>query len=286
MEQLSFRMQLAGQCKSASMVDTARRSFTSFLQESDIRLSLINAPLIKQYESFLLRKNLALNTVSCYMRILRSVYNKAVEEGLSPQRVPFKKVYTGIAKTNKRSVDENVMQRLQKFDLTKFPKLAFARDLFMLSFYTRGMSFIDMANLTSGNLQNGYLFYARSKTGGLLSIKVEPCIEEIIERHKVFAVAPYLLPIRSANHPDYSNRLRVYNKRLKRISLLMGLERPLSSYAARHSWATIALRRGVSIRVISESMGHADESTTRIYLASLGQDTLDEANERVIQSFF
>ncbi|GHV50578.1 hypothetical protein FACS1894181_11300 [Bacteroidia bacterium] len=89
MEQLSFRMQLAGQSKSASMVDTARRSFTSFLQESDIRLSLISAPLVKQYESFLLRKNLALNTVSCYMRILRSVYNKAVEEGLSPQRVPF-----------------------------------------------------------------------------------------------------------------------------------------------------------------------------------------------------
>ncbi|MDR0429033.1 MAG: site-specific integrase [Tannerellaceae bacterium] len=152
----------------------------------------------------------------------------------------------------------------------------------MFSFYTRGMSFIDMANLTQNNLKNGYIAYSRSKTKQVLTIKVEKCIEKIIERYKDLTIENYLLPIYSKQNHSSGSNLRTYNKRLKRISEILGLEKPLSSYVSRHSWATIALRKGISVQVISEGMGHENEKTTRIYLASMDQSVIDKANAQII----
>ncbi|GHV52081.1 hypothetical protein FACS1894181_14840 [Bacteroidia bacterium] len=144
------------------------------------------------------------------------------------------------------------------------------------------MSFIDMVNLKQNNLKNGYIVYARSKTKQVLTIKIEKCIGEIIERHKEITINDYLLPIYSSQNPDYNSNLRTYNKRLKRLSEMLDLEKPLSSYVSRHSWATIALRKGISVQVISEGMGHENETTTRIYLASLDQSLIDNANAQII----
>ena len=106
--------------------------------------------------------------------------------------------------------------------------------------------------------------------------------DEIIERYKALTIDSYILPIYSEPHYDYSRCLRTYNKRLERISGMLNLKKPLSSYVSRHSWATIALRRGISVQVISEGMGHENEKTTRIYLASLEQSVIDSANARII----
>ena len=285
MDQTGSKMKVEGRAKSASIMDTVRRSFADFLQTSDVRMSVIDASLMKQYEAHLLRNNLTLNSVSCYMRVLRSVYNKAVEEGLSPQKLPFRQVYTGIAKTAKRSVDEHVIQRMLKLDLTDDGGLELSRDLFMFSFYTRGMSFVDMANLTQANVRDGYLLYERSKTGTRIVIKIEPCIEVILKKYRNPIVSRFLLPIQNSAGNGYASQLRVHNKRLERISRMLQLDKPLSSYTARHSWATIALRKGVAVRIISESMGHSSENTTRIYLASLGQNVIDKANAKVIKQF-
>ncbi|MDR2533838.1 MAG: site-specific integrase [Tannerellaceae bacterium] len=285
MDQTGSKMKVEGRGKSASIMDTVRRSFAGFLQTSDVRMSVIDAPLMKQYEAYLLRNNLTLNSISCYMRVLRSVYNKAVEEGLSPQKLPFRQVYTGIAKTAKRSVDEYIIQRMLKLDLDDDYGLGLSRDLFMFSFYTRGMAFVDMANLTQANLRNGYLLYERSKTGTQIVIKVEPCIEVILMKYRSRVALDFLLPIRISAGDCYGSQLRVHNKRLGRISRMLLLDKPLSSYTARHSWATIALRKGVAVRIISESMGHSSENTTRIYLASLGQNVIDRANAKVIKQF-
>jgi len=139
-----------------------------------------------------------------------------------------------------------------------------------------------MANLRETNLKNGYLVYARSKTKQVLNIKVEKCIEEIIERYKNLTIGNYILPIYTEQHYDYNRYLRTYNKRLERISGMLNLEKPLSSYVSRHSWATIALRKGVSVEVISEGLEHENETTTRIYLASIGQSVVDLANAKII----
>jgi integrase len=213
---------------------------------------------------------------------LRSIYNKAVRQGLCLQKHPFKGTYTGIDKTGKRAVDEDIILALKKMDLTQNVNLELTRDLFMFSFYMRGISFVDMANLRKSNVQNGYITYIRSKTKQQLSVRLEPCMQEIIDRYRSRTIDDYLLPVFTPHNRSHTSQLRTYNKRLKRISEMLGLEKPLSSYVARHSWATIALRKEVPIEVISEGMGHENETTTRIYLASIGQSAVDEANMKII----
>ncbi|GHT35527.1 transposase [Bacteroidia bacterium] len=268
--------------KTASIYETAQRSFSRFRYGEDIRIERIDSVLMQRYETYLKNNNICINSISCYMRALRSVYNQAVIKGLTVSKNPFKNVYTGIDKTSKRATNEDVIVRLNKIDLSEHGNLQLARDFFMFSFYTRGMSFIDMANLKQNNLKNGYIVYARSKTKQVLTIKIEKCIEKIIKHYKETTINNYLLPIFSTQNPDYNSNLRTYNKRLKRISEMLDLEKPLSSYVSRHSWATIALRKGISVQVISEGMGHENEKTTRIYLASLDQSLIDDANAQII----
>jgi site-specific recombinase XerD len=268
--------------KTASIYETTRRSFYRFRQGEDIRIEKIDGALMQRYEAYLKDNKVSTNSISCYMRVLRVVYNLAVEKGLAVSRNPFRDVYTGIDKTSKRAVNEEVIVTLCRLDLSADSSLQLARDLFIFSFYTRGMSFVDMANLEHANLKRDYLVYSRSKTKQTLRIKMEKCIEEIIERYKDATIDNYVLPIYSTQNRDYNSHLRTYNKRLKRLSGMLNLEKPLSSYVSRHSWATIALRKGISVQIISEGMGHENEKTTRIYLASLDQSVIDNANARII----
>ena len=282
MKYLIKKLNTENRIKTASTYETARRSFSRFRYGEDILIDKIDATLMLRYETYLKSNGVILNSISCNMRALRAAYNHAVQKGLAVSKNPFKEVYTGIDKTSKRAVNEDVVVRLSQLDLSEQGGLQLARDLFMFSFYTRGMSFVDMANLKQNNLKNGYLVYSRSKTKQALNIKVEKCINEIIERHKDFTIDNYLLPIYNTENRDYNSHLRTYNKRLKRLSEILGLEKPLSSYVSRHSWATIALRKGISVQVISEGMGHENEKTTRIYLASLDQNIIDDANAQII----
>lgn len=268
--------------KTASIYTDAQRSFAKFRQGEDILLEHLNPALINSYERYLKAGGLAKNTTSCYMRALRSIYNQAVKKGLCIQQMPFTEVYTGVDKTVKRAVEQEVIIALKQLNLADSPELEMARDLFLFSFYLRGISFVDMASLTAVHRKTGYISYTRSKTGQRLTIRLEACMSEILERYANQTIEGHLLPIYSDNNRNPVSCLRTYNKRLKRLSERLHLETPLSSYVARHSWATLALRKGVPVGVISESMGHGSEATTRIYLASLGQPVIDEANERVI----
>jgi site-specific recombinase XerD len=268
--------------KTASIYETTQRSFFRFRKGEDIRIERIDGPLMQRYEAYLKDNKVCINSISCYMRALRVIYNQAVEKGLAVSKSPFRDVYTGIDKTSKRAVNEDVIAELCRLDLSGDDGLQVARDFFIFSFYTRGMSFVDMANLRHDNLDKGYLIYSRSKTKQTLRIRVEKCIEEIIERYRSITIDDYVLPVYNIQNRDYSSHLRTYNKRLKRLSGMLNLEKPLSSYVSRHSWATIALRKGISVQVISEGMGHDNEKTTRIYLASLDQSVIDNANAQII----
>lgn len=276
------RLKSENRIKTASICETAYRSFSRFRRGEDIWIKKIDNVLINKYEAYLINNNVCRNTVSCYMRSLRSIYNQAMRKGVAVSNNPFRDVYTGVDKTSKKAVNESVILELCKLELSKQVNLEIARDIFMFSFYTRGMSFIDMANLRQSNLKNGYIIYSRSKTKQVLSIKIEKCIEKIIERYRYLTIDNYILPIYNKKNCNYISLLRTYNKRLKRLSEMMELEKPLSSYVARHSWATIAFRKGISVQVISEGMGHEDEKTTRIYLASMDQSIIDNANAQVI----
>jgi len=269
--------------KTASICKTAKTNFERFLCGQEILIDKIDNDLMRKYENWLINTGMMKNTVSCYMRALRSVYNRAVKHNLTVPKNPFDNIFTRNEKTVKRAVDEKLIVQIKNMDLTSHKELELSRDLFMFSFYMRGISFIDMANLRKSNVKNGYIIYYRSKTRQLLTVKMEPCMREIISRYESQTTDDYLLPIYTTRNRDNASQLRTHNKRLKRISEMLGLEKSLSSYVSRHTWATLALRKGIPIEVISESMGHENETTTRIYLASLGQSVVDKANAEIIK---
>lgn len=260
------------------------RSFMTFLRGQDIPIDGITSDLMLQYESWLKLKGVCMNSISFYMRILRAVYNRAVDKGMVEQTSPFRHVYTGIDKTIKRAIPIKSIKSLKNIDLTMRHSSDFARDMFMFSFYTRGMSFIDMAYLKKKDLSHGILTYRRRKTGQLLSIKWEKCMAEIVNKYND-DTSEYLLPIikrQGDERRQYINSLHLVNYRLKLLSEEIGLNRPLTMYVARHSWASAARSKNIPISVISEGMGHDNEATTQIYLASLETSVVDNANKKII----
>ena len=262
-------------------------SYMKFREGQDILLCEMDSDSMMLYEAWLKGNGVCPNTISFYMRILRAVYNRAVEKELTEQRNPFKHVYTGIDKTVKRAVPLKTIRRIKELDLTLKPHLDYARDMFLFSFYTRGMSFIDMAYLKKSDLKNGILTYRRRKTGQQLTVKWEKCMENIITKYEGCSTTQYLLPIITKSDADertqYQNALYRVNVALKSVARLANLPIPLTMYCARHSWASIAKIKNIPLSVISEGMGHDSEETTRIYLASLDTSVIDKANSLILK---
>ena len=276
-----------GKVRTVETYTSTLNSFIRFMDGKDIPLGDTDSDLMTAYETWLKSKDISMNTISFYMRILRATYNRAVEKGLVTQRFPFKHVYTGVERTMKRAVPLRVIKQLITLDLSLHPAKRFARDMLLLSFYTRGMSMIDMVFLKKKDLDNGILSYRRKKTGQQLFVKWEPCMQEIVDRYNIPG-SPYLLPIIARPGMDerkqYINASHRINRYLKAIGKELGLSVPLTHYVARHSWASAARSKNIPISVISESMGHDSENTTRIYLASLDTATIDKANRLILNS--
>lgn len=284
MEEVILQLERLGKERTAENYTTALNSFKRFRNGNDIMLNEIDSDLMKEYEAYLKSHSVAMNTVSFYNRILRAVYNRAVEKEMTVQRYPFKHVYTGIDKTVKRALPLKIIKRIKELDLPLKSSLDFTRDMFLFSFYTRGMSFIDMAYLKKKDLQNGILSYRRRKTGQQLFIKWEKSMQEIIDKYPANENS-YLLPIIKTDRNErlqYKNALRLVNNKLKEISVSIGLQSKLTMYVSRHSWASIAKSQNIPLSVISAGMGHDSENTTRIYLASLDNSMIDKANELIL----
>ena len=285
--QLIKELKQIGKRRTAETYTTALNSFLRFRGERDLLFEEVDSNRMVQYETFLKENGICPNSSSFYMRNLRAIYNRAVERELTVQRYPFKHVYTGVDKTVKRAVPLKAVRRIRDLDLTLSPALDYARDLFMFSFYTRGMSFVDMAYLKKRDLQNGVLIYRRQKTGQQLFIKWEKPMQEIVDKYDTSGT-PYLLPIirnmESDTRRQYKNAAHLVNGKLKKLGQQLGLAIPLTSYVARHAWASIAKSKNIPISTISEAMGHDSENTTRIYLASLDTSVVDKANSLILKS--
>ncbi|HIX27837.1 MAG TPA: site-specific integrase [Candidatus Barnesiella excrementigallinarum] len=286
-KRLIAQLKQIGKKRTAETYTTTLNSFVRFRKEKDIPLEEVDSNLMVEYESYLKAAGICPNTTSFYMRNLRAIYNRAVEKELTLQRYPFKYVYTGIDKTVKRAVPLKIIRQIKNFNLTSTPSVDYARDMFMFSFYTRGMSFVDMAFLKKTDIKNGILSYRRQKTNQQLFIKWEKPMQEIVEKYDTVGT-PYLLPIirnmKTDEWRQYKNAAHFVNIKLKKLGEQMGLTIPLTSYVARHAWASIAHKKNISISVISEAMGHDSENTTRIYLASLDPSVVDNANRLILKS--
>ncbi len=286
MESVIAQLRKLNKVRTSETYTSTLSSFMKFRNGKDLPHDEITSDLMMEYEAWLKGRDVSMNTSSFYMRILRAVYNRAVERGLTENRAPFKHVYTGIDKTIKRALSWENIKRIKALDLSGKPSLDLARNIFLFSFYTRGMSFVDIAYLKKKDLQNGTLTYRRRKTGQQLFIKWEKPMQEIINKYPVNE-SPYLLPIirKTENErSQYRNALHTINDNLKKVAELAGLHTNLTLYCARHSWASIAKSKNIPISVISEGMGHDSESTTQIYLASLDNSLIDKANELILKN--
>lgn len=286
MRSVITQMQRAGRIRIAETYSCTLNSFTRFRGGTDLPVASIDADLMLGYEAYLRGEGLCRNSTSFYMRNLRSVYNRAVDKGLTAQHHPFRLVYTGVDKTVKRAVPVSVIKSLKAMNLTGIPALELARDMFLFSFYTRGMSFIDMAYLRKSDLAGGMLTYRRKKTGQKLTIRWEKCMEEIAGRYRSES-SPYLLHLimpGGNERTQYHNMSHTVNRSLKTISGMLGLDVPLTMYVARHSWASVAKSRNIPMSVISKAMGHDSEATTRIYILSLDTSEIDKANRMILDS--
>ena len=294
-------LQKNGQYRTSLHYKATLNSFKRYRDDKDIALCEIDAEEMRSYEAYLHHTaEVCSNTSSFYLRILRATYNKAVAKGLTPQQHPFKEVYTGIAKTRKRAISTENVSQMKRLDSVKnlTPKEEMARDAFLMSFYLRGISFIDLAHLRKSNLKDGYLHYTRSKTRQRLTIRWEKDMQELMEKYQAqTASSPYLFPFlvddgnRSQNKTidKKKEEVRLYHNAEARISYHLrklgdkiGVKGKLTLYVARHSWATTARGNDISMSVISEALGHHSETTTQIYLNSIKSSEVDDANAQIL----
>lgn len=280
---LAEQLHLCGRERTAETYMAAMKSFMKFMEQGEIELNDINTATITSYDYSLRAKGLSPNTISFYIRNLRAIYNRAVSDNLIADSTPFRRTHTGTYKTTKRAIDAASISRIIHLDTNNNPSLRFAADVFLFSFYTQGMAFADIAKLKHSNIHNGYLTYRRSKTGQQITIRWEECMQQIIDRYHNPS-HPYIFPIIKGIDPrrEYLSASHNINRNLKKIGSALQLPIPLTLYVARHSWASIAYSKQIPISTISRALGHNSESTTRIYLASLDNSAVDNANKVVL----
>lgn len=285
MESQIVKLKQNGKFRTSETYTAALNSFKKFRDGEDIMLDRLNSEVMEAYEAWQKSRGNRPNTISFYTRILRAVYNRAAEEDIIENKNPFRHVYTGIDKTVKRALPLKIIKRIKALDLSLNPSLDYARDMFILSFMLRGMSFVDMAYLLKTDLCDGYITYRRRKTGQQLTIEWTKDMQMILDKYPENS-SIYLFPIiinSGVNDRSiYKNTGDKINHNLKKVAKKAGISVPLSLYVARHSWASIAKSKGVPIRLISEGMGHDSEITTQIYLASLDTKEVDKVNSMLI----
>ncbi len=277
-----------GRHTTADHYASALNSLMRYHGDQEIPFDSFDNKLISGYESYLRDLNLCPNTTSYYMRNLRSIYNNAVEQELTISRDPFRRVFTGVEKTVKRSVPVDMVKALLRLDLSIDPMLDLARDLFIFSVYTRGMAFIDLVYLKKDNIRKGYLTYRRHKTTRLLNIKLEKPMLDIIDKYND-GESEYTFPLikscSKAIRSQYLNAYKTMSRRLRKIGEMIGVKEVLTFHRARHTWASAAKKNNVPMSVIKEGMGHDSERTTQIYLDSLDSEDVDNANIAIIDMF-
>lgn len=291
------RLETLGKINSATKHKYALHLISRY-KPSSIALEAIDTDYLKGLELFLRQRGNSDNSIATRFAIFKAIYNKAIREGkINAKQNPFNLYQVGSlwAKTRKRAITKKDVQRLAELDLERGSRLSyrvFARDIFLFSYYTAGMNFTDIATLRYCDVVNGRLSYSRNKTQKLLSFRLMPKALEIIEKYSrsEHSSDDYIFPILDKREhitpQQIFNRthkvLRKVNRELKVLGELIGLQIPLTTYVARHTYATVLKRSGVNIAIISESLGHSDLSTTQIYLDSFENSQIDEAMKHLL----
>jgi len=251
-----------------------------------ILITEVNSTFLQDYEKHLISKGNSPSTIGIYMRQLRAIINRAIkDEILDIKNYPFRNFQIPTARNNKQALPEECLNKLFKYKTDNEAKQK-ALDFWIFSYLCNGMNFTDIAFLKRDNIDGNFLNFNRQKTIRTkkkdltpIRMSLNPRAIEIIEKYKTREEGnPYLFPILepSINALTIKNRCHRFfnktNKQMRAIKAELGIDQPLNTYAARHSFSTILKRKGVSTSYIKEALGHSSESTTESYLASFTDD--------------
>ena len=286
------RLRKEGRYSTAHVYKNALYSFSKFCGTLNMSFRQVTKERLRRYSQYLYECGLKPNTISTYMRMLRSIYNRGVEAGSAPY-VPrlFHDVYTGVDVRQKKALPAGELHRLLYED-PKSERLRRTQTIAALMFQFCGMSFADLAHLEKSALDQSVLRYNRIKTKTPMSVEVldtaRGMINQLRSNQEPIPDCPdYLFDILCGNkkrkderaYREYQSALRRFNNRLKDLARALRLKSPVSSYTLRHSWATTAKYRGVPIEMISESLGHKSIKTTQIYLKGFELRERTEVNK-------
>lgn len=275
------------------------RSFIRFSCSGEEECSMLMEEVftpgrLKEYEQWMLFRKLTQNTISTYMRTLRAVYNRWMPPGTAEHNPRlFDDVYTGVVSQTKRALTARQMEQLLAADLSGLsPQQQAVLAYFLLMFLLRGIPFIDLAHLRKRDMQDGRITYSRHKTDKPITVRIPrealALIAKYADRH---SASPYLFPILDAgirdgwlSYRNYQDALRHFNRKLEQVMsrLLPGVR--VSSYMARHTWATLAFHSGQPVGIISQALGHSSLRVTETYLKPFGNELVDKANRQLIAS--
>ena len=285
---------LAGRIGNARAFRDTMKSFFKFYKNPKLLFREITVEVLDNYETFLRSNGGTDGGIGVKMRAIRALYNDAIRKGTVDEKYyPFKVFKVSRFKSTgiKKALSISEIKKIIDFDEKKYPEFAESKKLFIFSYYTNGMNFYDIMKLRWENVQNDRILYTRSKTKGNFSIKIVEPVKMILEEYKnVNTTTPYVFPIllkEGLTPLQIENRkertLKKFNKDLKKIAEILGIESKVSSYVARHSFATNLKQLGTSTEIISQTMGHQNVAITSAYLKDFDNDVIDKSIRRLLE---
>jgi len=288
---------LAEDLKAAHRYGTARNYsgivsvLKTFTKGKDLKFNELNYDFIKRFERYHFAKGNSVNSLSSYLRAIKAIYNKGIKAGLIEREAyPFIHYTIRQTPTEKRALAIEDIRKIITLDLPKDIVLFRYRNYFICSFLLYGMNFTDMAYLKVSNIINGRIKFRRKKTRKLYDIKITDQLREILKIYlKGKTKDDYIFPVIKREDPAFQEReisweRQRYNRGLKIIAEMCGIEQKLTTYVSRHSFATQAMLNDVPLQAISAMLGHSKLNTTQIYLKSLPTNLLDGYNETLIKA--
>ncbi|MDX5429216.1 MAG: site-specific integrase [Bacteroidota bacterium] len=296
LEFLSNHVQILGEQGKLSTQSAYQSTFNvlkEFTRNQEISFYSVDYEFLVSFEKFLFQRGSTEGGVHHHMRNVRAIFNEAIRKGYcESEYYPFSHKHNEQgyslsrvkSKAKPQSLSDQELERFKNLPLEKYPELVDSHMYFMFSYYTRGMNFNDMARLTRRNLKGGRIVYQRRKTGTTFSIKEDPRIKSILS-HFYHPGSTFLFPILNSQHKTERQQkdrihkcLRKFNRDLRKIGELIDASIPITSYTARHTWASTLKRKGISTEIISEGLGHSEITTTKAYLENFNEDILDQTS--------
>ncbi|MCF8458192.1 MAG: site-specific integrase [Bacteroidales bacterium] len=289
-QELIQRMRNADRLGNADSYKWALNKIQNFAGKKNIQFQEINFKFLTKLQEDHLSNGNTINSLNVYLRAVRAIYNKAINEGVvAKDHYPFDKFKIKNERTQKRAISKGDIKKIVDLELIEDTELWHTRNYFLFSFYTIGMNWTDMAKLKVENIVDGRIIYKRTKTHKLYSIAINPQIEKILNCYANGKLrTDFIFPIieRPNNNEDtlkdIRNKLKTYNKYLKTLGIESKIDSKLTSYVSRHSWASIANFAGTQLGVISQGLGHSDLKTTQTYLAEFDNSDIDQANANIL----